>query len=373
MRLVTLLLAMMLAPSCSRERTDAGLPSPGLATPQTITLQRDSLERVGIAVDAAGAESSTSSVELPGTLEYVADSYAEVGYLAEARITAVHANVGDRVKRGQPLATLLVPEITSAQAKALSAQATLDVARDHAKREALLLEGHLTSKSDEELARGKAVTAEADLAAAKANLALLGATVPESTRGIRANGLVTLASPIDGVVVARDAVLGAFVEPKDTVFAVADPRSMWAILDVFESELAHVREGLAVELTVDALPGVHHGKVAMIEPQVGHASRALRARVVVPNDDGVLRRGLFVRAKIPIAAASGLVIPRAAVQPLGDRDVVFVEKEPGVFEVRTVKVRTGASQLAQVDEGLTRGERIVVRGAFLLRGEVTKQ
>jgi cobalt-zinc-cadmium efflux system membrane fusion protein len=371
-----LLVAAMLMVSCAKEKSDVSHVPTETSAMQRLKLDPASLPRVGVVVEPAGASSALQRVELPGTLEYVTDRYAEVGYLAEGRITAVHVNVGDAVKRGQPLATLLVPEITRAQAQAVSAQASLDVARGHARREAALLENQLTSKRDEELARGQAAMAEADLAAAKAKLSLLGAKAPEGSTAIYANGRITLTSPIDGVVVERNAVLGAFVEPKDTVFEIADTRTLWAVLDVFESDVTQVRAGAVVDLTVDALPGkVIQGKVAMVEPQVGQASRALRARVSVPNDAGLLRRGLFVRAQIPVSESDGaaLQVPKAAVQPLGERDVVFVESEPGVFEVRTVVTRPLSSQLVRVESGLSRGERIVVRGAFVLRGEVTKQ
>jgi len=378
MRFATLLLIVSLivgSSACAKKDADRS-QAPAAPALQLIKIDPDSEARVGIVVEPAGADSAAMRVELPGTLEYVIDQFAEVGYVAEGRITSVHANVGDTVKRGQPLLTMLIPEITGAQAQALSAQATLEVARDRAKREAALLEDQLTSRADEEAARGKKTMAEADLAAAKAKLALLGAQVPESSQGIRGNGLVTLTAPIAGVVVSRDAVLGAFVEPRDTVFSIADTRTLWAVLEVFESDVSLVREGTNVELSVDALPGkTLTGKVATLEHEVSATSRALRARVVVPNADGALRRGLFVRAHLPIADTGphSLLVPQSAVQPLGDREVVFVERDRGVFEVRTVVTRPRTSQVLRVESGLSPGEKIAVRGAFLLRGEVTKQ
>jgi cobalt-zinc-cadmium efflux system membrane fusion protein len=376
MRRLVLLLALALVPACGKSPVEVR-PSPSEAPAlQLLRLNPDTLARLGVVVEQAGGEAAVHRVELPGTLEYVADKYAEVGYLAEGRITSVRVNVGDKVKRGQPLATLLIPQISDAQAQALSAQANLDIARDHARREAALLEDKLTSKRDEELARGQKRVAEADLAGAKAKLALLGADVPEGTGELRSHGHVTLTSPIDGVVVARDATLGAFVEPRDTVFAIADTRTMWAVLDVFESDVGSAREGTPVELTVDALGGkIVKGKIVALEPQVTHESRALRARVEVPNEDGALRRGLFVRASLPIASADSaeLLLPKSAVQPLGGRDVVFVEKERGVFEVRTVTTAPRSAQLLRITDGLHKDERIVARGAFVLRGEATKQ
>jgi multidrug efflux pump subunit AcrA (membrane-fusion protein) len=96
----------------------------------------------------------------------------------------------------------------------------------------------------------------------------------------------------------------------------------------------------------------------------------------VPNHDDILKPGLFVRAsiKLPEMVARGrLLIPAPAVQPIGDDKVVFVERDAGMFEVRKVQVARKTTEVAEIREGLTKGERIVVDGAFVLRGEVTKQ
>jgi RND family efflux transporter MFP subunit len=186
-----------------------------------------------------------------------------------------------------------------------------------------------------------------------------------------------LTSPIDGVVVRRDAVLGRFLQPDEKAFAVADPSRLWATVEVYEYDLPYFHVGSEVEISIDAMPGVVvKGKVAVIEPQIGSASRAVRARIAVDNSQGLLRPGFFVRASVAIPNALGknrsLVAP-GAVQPIGDEDVVFVERSPGLFEVRPVRIARRTPQVIEIAEGLSNGERIAVEGGFLLRGEVTKQ
>jgi cobalt-zinc-cadmium efflux system membrane fusion protein len=113
-----------------------------------------------------------------------------------------------------------------------------------------------------------------------------------------------------------------------------------------------------------------------VEPQIGKQSRSARAFIDVPNPDLSLRPGLFVRTSIKLSedlAQGRLLVPAPAVQPIGDDDVVFLEQGPGVFEVRKVKVARRTTQVAEIHEGLVRGDRIAVEGAFVLRGEVTKQ
>jgi len=76
---------------------------------------------------------------------------------------------------------------------------------------------------------------------------------------------------------------------------------------------------------------------------------------------------------LPANTSAGLVIASDAVQPLGDSDVVFVEQCPGTYEIRVVRVARRTAEIAEISSGLRAGERIVVEGAFVLRGEATKQ
>jgi cobalt-zinc-cadmium efflux system membrane fusion protein len=186
-----------------------------------------------------------------------------------------------------------------------------------------------------------------------------------------------LTAPIDGVVVRRDAVLGRFLQAKETAFVIADPHDLRASLNVYEADLPYFRVGEEADIHIDAMPGkIYKGKIILVEPQIGKQSRSARAFINVPNPDGALKPGLFVRAsiKLPEDVTQGRVlIPAPAVQPIGDDKVVFVEQQPGSFEVRKVKVTRTTTQVAEIGEGIGKGENCVVDGAFVLRGEVTKQ
>jgi len=336
-----------------------------------------SLERLGIKVEPAGSSTGALDLEVPGSLEYNLDKYAEVGTIVDGRLTGVNVKAGDVVKRGQVLATLVVPSIASAQAEYLSAEAAAKAAKTNLDRENSLLEKGLTTQREAEQARADASKTEADLAANKAKLQALGVGQPTAGTRISGAGVLTLSAPIDGVVVRRDAILGRFLQAKETAFVIADPHDLRAALNVYEADLPYFQVGQEAELFVDALPGkTFKGKIALVEPQIGKQSRSARAYIDVPNQDGILKPGLFIRAsiKLPETVAQGrLLVPAPAVQPIGDDRVVFVEKEPGAFEVRKVQVARKTTEVAEIREGLAKGEKIVVDGAFVLRGEVTKQ
>jgi RND family efflux transporter MFP subunit len=343
---------------------------------RTVTFDPAALTRLGVKVDIAGNTGADYELEVPGELEYGPETYAEVGTVVEGRVTQIFVKVGTAVKKGQALASIVVPSIANAQAEYVSAEAASRFAKTNADREGDLLKRELTTAREAELARGESIRTQSELAAAGAKLDVLGVARPSAGAAIRA-GTLTLTAPIDGVIVRRDVVLGRFLQAKENAFVVADPSHLHAEINVFEGDLPYFKVGAPAEVKVDSMPGkVIKGTIDLIEPGIGNASRAARAHIEINNADGTLKPGMFVRAEVrlPESGTNGrLLVPSAAVQPLGQADVVFVEQKPGTFEVRTVTLARRTSQVAEIREGLQRGERIVIEGGFVLRGEVTKQ
>ncbi|HKQ68417.1 MAG TPA: efflux RND transporter periplasmic adaptor subunit [Polyangiaceae bacterium] len=367
----------MPAASCQEPSAIDTAPNDGGPDARLVTFDRATLARLGVRVEPAGQGAATHALRLPGTLDYNLDHYAEIGALLEGRVTSLSARLGDTVQKGQVLGTLAIPAIANAQGEYLTVRAAATAARKNREREEALFRQQLTTAREVEVARSEASKAEADLAAAVARLRALNVDIPKSNRAVASGGNYELVSPLDGVVVRRDAVLGTFLQPNRATFVVADLSNLWATIEVFEADLPYLRTGAHVRIEVDALPGVViDAVVARLDPELGGETRAIRARVAVPNPDGELRPGLFVRATIelPSQPSSGhVLVPASAVQPVGSSEVVFVEREPGVFEVRTVSLARQTPEVVEIASGVRAGEPIAVAGAFLLRGELTRQ
>ena len=374
--LSTFALASVLALGCKKptEAAPAAAASTAPATERTVKFDAQTLERLGVRTELVGDANAKLTVEFPGSLEYAPELYAEVGTLFEGRLTSANVKVGDRVRKGQVLATIAAPSLVNAQADAISTRAAAEVAREQARRENKLLAEQLTTAREAEVAREALVRAEADFNAASAKLALVGIG---SAPAAGVYGVADLKSPIDGVVVKREAVVGAHLTPNETPFIVANASRLVAAFDIFEGDLELVKEGAPVELRVDALPGrVLKGTVARLEPQLGAETRAVRARVDLHNKEGLLKPGLFLRVTVASAidpAEGRMRVPASAIQPLGGEEVVFLERSPGVFEVRPVVVGHRYGQIAELMSGLAGGERIVAHGAFILRAELSRQ
>lgn len=372
------LAALALAPAaCGEKKAEAVTEPPAPKGPKSVKFDPKALARLGIKVDVVGTQSSEYDIDVPGSLEYNLERYAEVGTLVDGRVATLGAKVGDEVKSGHVLATIVVPSIANAQAEYIGAEANARLARENEAREESLLKKELTTAREAEQARAEVQRTQAELQAAKARLQALGVAAPAQNQALSGAGTLLLKAPLDGVVVRRDAVLGRFLLAKETAFVIADPLSLRAVVNVYESDLPYFHVGSEATIAIDAMPGkTFKGKIAIVEPQVGKASRAARAYIDLPNPDGLLKPGLFIRASVRIpddGPKDKVLVPAGAVQPLADDDVVFVELGDGKFEVRTVEVARRTPQIAEIRKGVATGDRIVVEGAYLLRGEVTKQ
>jgi cobalt-zinc-cadmium efflux system membrane fusion protein len=361
----------LLGSACAKAQATQSVAEPVETAQRTVVIEPETVKRLGIKSAKVGDPAALPTIGVPGSVEYDLERYAEVGPRLDGRIVSVKAKLGDAVKKGAILAELAVPTLAEAQASYLVANATLTAAKKNAAREKDLLAKNLTTAREAEVAETELLKANADASAAKAKLDALGAL------GGGIAGTIRLLAPIDGTVVQRLAVIGGHMAASANAFVIADTSHVIAALEVNEADLSYLKLGADVSFTSDAIPGRHFkGKLTYIDPTIGKATRLVRARVEVPNEDSVLKPGMFVRAAIALDAGATkgtIALPPHAVQPLGDDDVVFVEGSSGVYEIRVVTIARRTADVVEISSGVKPGENVVTDGAFLLRGEAARR
>jgi RND family efflux transporter MFP subunit len=186
---------------------------------------------------------------------------------------------------------------------------------------------------------------------------------------------VVVPSPGGGSVIARTVNPGQVVSAGQELFVVADLSTVWVIGDLYEKDFAGVRPGAVAVVTVPGMPSIR-GHVAYIDPRVDPAARTAKVRVEVANPAGTLRLGMFVSVSVTLPSTAGavVVVPRAAIQTIGKRSVVYVEVEgdQGRFIERPVMIGAQDGEAVEVTEGLKPGERIVIGGSFFVRAEAAR-
>ncbi|MEQ8934837.1 MAG: efflux RND transporter periplasmic adaptor subunit, partial [Amphiplicatus sp.] len=162
----------------------------------------------------------------------------------------------------------------------------------------------------------------------------------------------------------------------DTLFRIADLSVLWVMAEIAEQDLALVRPGQTAQLSMPAMPGeTREAIVDFVYPDLDMATRSGRVRLVVPNADGRLKLGHFVRVEIgaPVGDKPALAVPAASVIDDGARQIVFVARGDGLFEPRDVRLGARAGTHVEIREGLAAGEEVVTSGIFLIDAESNLQ
>ena len=208
---------------------------------------------------------------------------------------------------------------------------------------------------------------------ARRKLELLGVSreeIDEVARTGKPVRALKLRSTAAGYVTQKNAFRGLYVRPDTELFRIADLATVWVLADVYEYEIARVRVGQLARLTVPGFPAeTFAGKVQLIYPAVSGDTRTLRVRLEFKNPGLKLKPGLYGTVVLDLPAGEGLAIPAEAVVETGEATYVYVATEGGQFEPRRVRLGARAEGRVQILAGLAAGEQVVTTGNFVLDAE----
>ena len=341
-----------------------------------MTLSQEAVERAGITTTAVSAGTTSGGVRAPGVVEANAYKQVVVTPVISGRITRVTADLGQHVQLGQTLAQIFSPELADAQTRYISARADLEAHEQELARTEKLVEIGAASRQELERIHAGHTARRADVESAASRLQLLGlssdaieALGPGKNQGATTN----VPAPIAGVVTERLANVGLNVDQATKLFTVVDLSSVWVVANLYEKDFARVRVGSPATVTTNAYPDlVLQGRVSYIDPQVSPETRTAKVRIEVPNPRNDLRLGMYAEALLgDSGGVSTPMIPRGAVQNVGDRTVVYLvnPKEPGTFVEREVRLGTATGDRVSVLAGVQIGDMVVGEGSFSVRAE----
>jgi len=211
--------------------------------------------------------------------------------------------------------------------------------------------------------------AEDALRTSRANLFAL-----EGTGHVEGNGgLITLSAPISGTVTERSATVGEAAERSATLMVIENLNTVTVEAHVPEKDLARVRLGQNVQITVPAYPNqTFSGVVQSIAGRVDEKTRALAVRCLVENREGRLKPEMFARVTLGISTQkNALSVPVSALEEEGTDRFVYVEAGEG-YTRRKVQIGRVTETTAEITAGLKSGEKVVVEGVFVLKSETRK-
>jgi cobalt-zinc-cadmium efflux system membrane fusion protein len=338
----------------------------------------------GFATTRVASRSMAESQELNGEVQLDEGQSVYIGPRAAGVVRRILVDVGQNVRAGQVLFEVESAELSDARAEQLKAIAAMQLAQATEQRESDLFEKKICAEKDLLEARAALEATRAAERAARERLLRLGLTSTEidavSPEGGGArSGLMPVRAPFAGTVLDRSLNLGALVEPGERNLLLADTSRVWVMTNVHERELGAIldqqaRGRVMAEVSVPAFPGrVFSGTVDAVGGTVDEATRTTKARTVVDNPDGLLRRGMFARVRLRIETRTGtLAVPADAVLTDEGRSFVFVRHDAEHYVRRTVQVGQTSAGWTEVLSGLSAEAVVVSRGAFLLKSDVLR-
>lgn len=347
------------------------------ALPGVLHLTPEELARTVIEVAPVARGQLRVPREFTATVQSNENELAEVTTLIRGRVVKVSVDVGQDVKKDTLLALLHSTDLGVAEGAYLKAKARLHEAELAYERARDLHEHKAVSLAELQRREAEMKTARAEARETQNRLELLGVPQQEVMRLDREHTIkadVPLRAPFDGRVIMRNITRGEVVETNQKFFTVADLSDVWVVGNVPEKDVQFIRKDQKVDVIVSAYPhAVFPGTITYISDVLDPATRTMRLRVTVPNPDRMLKPEMFASVRVYAAPnPDALTIPSAAVQNGPSGKMAFVRRGEREFEVRTVKLGLEQGDLVTVLDGLSEGEPVVTRGAFMLKSELER-
>lgn len=355
-------------------------PAPGIqgdSNAEVVSLSEASQNIAGLTTARVELRKGHSVLKAMGKILAPQPQMAIVGYAFSGRIAEVRAGVGQWVEKGQPLIVLESQDVGQAKSDYYKAIASHELSQLNLEREQRLLEGGIGLKKNLLAAQAEHKVAHVDLEAAEKRLHILGFTekqVEEAAHNHEISPTIILDAPITGKVVASEAILGRMVDPATEIIRIVDIRSLWVDAEIYERDLAKVKDDQRVEIRVPAYPGEKFtGTVTYIGDLVDEETRTITVRTEVANDDRRLKPGMFADINLLLNGGEPvLTVPATAVLEERRRQVVFVKEQDG-FRRREVKTMPLEGEYLRVVKGLAAGEEVVTQGNHQLRSVLERE
>jgi membrane fusion protein, heavy metal efflux system len=377
----------------------AGVSHPVLSGLQTLKLSTVQAERLGIQTALAAHHDLPDIIDLTGQVEEDPTMTTPVISLVPGRITKVNVQLGDVVHAGEVLAevrsdevaqieTDLLKDVLEIDASIKETKVELEVTKAAFDRLSLLYGEGISARSDMEKARGEYEKAqvevqgmetkkEANVNATTERLKLYGVHPHEINRLLTSrtvDNTFDIVSPRDGIVVDRQVDIAQSINSEDHLFIVSDLSRVWVVAQLFQRDIARVRKGFPVEMTVEGYSDkTFSGKVDYISAAIDPTNRTLPVRATVLNPALLLKPKMFGRMIVKCGATDVLAVPSAAVQRTGEADLVYVAEGPLTFKERKVQIGRKMDNFVEIVSGLKTGERVAVKGSLQLRGMSIQQ
>jgi cobalt-zinc-cadmium efflux system membrane fusion protein len=358
-----------------------------------VTITKDEATSLRLVVVPVERQVKPIKLELPGRTDYDPNTLSKIRPRFDTLVERVHAELGQKVRKGDPLVDLFSTELAAAkndyQIAFVQWQHDLtlrNLKEKLIKTDAIAMQNLVDARNDENKSRLAVTTAKQKLKVFEVPDDQINRLIrnldPEKVPTIAEMGDVsdkarmTRLSPVDGVVISRDVVAGNLYDNNDVLLVIAPLEHLFVWVNVYEADQVKVSIGQEMEIRFPYLDETVLGEVQYVAPEVDKVTRAIKIRATVPNVDGKLKSDMLVRASVEIPPVSTwTVIPRSAMVVMNGTEFAFVEASESEsrsqgqvekFERRKLEIAEEREDHVVVANGLKPGERVAAYGSLIL-------
>lgn len=347
--------------SCTTDTPTPEAVTSSAFTPSEAFAQRLSFETVKM-------DQHVDPLTVVGEVSFDEDNVVRVYPIVSGSVERIFFSLGDYVKKGELLATILSTDITQYQRDLSIAKSNYEVAGKNRDRVRQLHASKFASDKELEAVENEYLNAKAEFVGKRQVLELFGGN-PDAP-----DAVYNVYSPRSGYLVERKVNEGTQIRTDNTenMFTISDLKTVWVMANVYESDISRVTLGDSVVATAVAFPDVEFaGKVGNINRILDNESRVIKVRTEISNPDDQLLPGMFATIRIvPIARIQAIAVSQDAIFMERSEPNVIIRKTNGELEKRAVRTGKVFGQRIQVLEGLKADEQIVVHGALLVSNEL---
>jgi cobalt-zinc-cadmium efflux system membrane fusion protein len=338
------------------------------ATPELFNIPEDQMQHVQVVTIAPTTLKHT--LRLTGAVAYNAFNTTPVITQVGGPVSRILVVPGQHVKAGEPMLDVTSPDYSQLLDSYLKAADAFRLADRFYVRAQGLYEHHAIAERDLEQAESDRIQAQADLNAADQGLKILGIKNPEDLAKTPSSALIPVLAPIGGEVVERLVQPGQVVQAGQTqAFTITDLSTVWVLANVYQADLAYVRNGDDVVVETDAYPDKFHGRISYVSSAIDPTTRTLQARILVDNPGEKLKRDMYCTVTVTAGVLSNVIaVPNSSVlRDDNNQPFVYVATGQNQFGRRDVDLGDSQNGQTQIIKGISVGERVVGDGSLFLQ------
>lgn len=311
------------------------------------------------------------SLTVVGEVSFDEDHVVRIYPIVSGSIEKIYFSLGDYIKRGQLIATILSTDITEYQRDFNIAKSNLDNASKNYERTKKLYKTNFASEKDLQMAENEFKNAKSEFTSKKQILELYGGSSE------KADAVYNIYAPNSGYLVERNVNEGTQIRTDNNtnLFTISDLKSVWIWANVYESDIAKVKIGDKVIANTISYPDIEFdGQIEKINNILEPESRVIKIRTEIPNEKELLKPEMFATVKIKSQDKFiTLAIPTSSI--FIENNENYIIKSIGKNEFEKCKVVTGKiiNDFTEIKDGLNEGTKIVSKGALLIANEINNK